>query len=168
MTEKAKKKIPLIERIIVSGVSTKDFQSLPELQNPNINEEILIESLSNLNIHILEEYKSSFLKEEKSSYISNIPKYSIPFELSPKILKTKNDIYSSDKKIISFSLVNDTKLKHCSSLSFYENYSFNNKDFLLKKSITLISSKDYYGTHKDILDLVGIENVLNMTQVVNI
>ena len=145
-------KIPLIERIIICGVSMKDIQNLPELSNSNINEETLIESLSNLNVEILEEYKSSLLKEENYSYISNIPKYSIPFGLSPIIIKSKNYNYEGDKKIISFSLVNNTKLKHCSSLSFYDYYSHNNKDFILKKSITLISSKEYYGTHKDILN----------------
>ena len=145
-------KIPLIERIIICGVSMKDIQNLPELSNSNINEEILIESLSNLNVEILEEYKSSLLKEENYSYILNIPKYSIPFGLSPIIIKSKNYNYEGDKKIISFSLVNNTKLKHCSSLSFYDYYSHNNKDFILKKSITLISSKEYYGTHKDILN----------------
>ena len=145
-------KIPLIERIIVCGVSMNSIQNLQELSNPVSNEELMIESLSNLNIEILEEYKSSLLKEESCSFISNIPKYSIPFGLSPKIIKVKNNNYDGDKKIITFSLVNNTKLKHCSSLSFYENYSHNNKDFLLKKSITLISSKDYYGTHRDILE----------------
>ena len=130
----------------------KDIQNLPELSNSNINEETLIESLSNLNVEILEEYKSSLLKEENYSYILNIPKYSIPFGLSPIIIKFKNYNYEGDKKIISFSLVNNTKLKHCSSLSFYDYYSHNNKDFILKKSITLISSKEYYGTHKDILN----------------
>ena len=145
-------KIPLIERIIVCGVSMNSIQNLQELSNPVCNEELMIESLSNLNIEILEEYKSSLLKEESCSFISNIPKYSIPFGLSPKIIKVKNNNYDGDKKIITFSLVNNTKLKHCSSLSFYENYSHNNKDFLLKKSITLISSKDYYGTHRDILE----------------
>ena len=145
-------KVPLIERIIICGVSMKDIQNLPELSNSSINEETLIESLSNLNIEILEEYKSSLLKEENYSYILNIPKYSIPFGLSPIIIKSKNYNYEGDKKIISFSLVNNTKLKHCSSLSFYDYYSHNNKDFILKKSITLISSKEYYGTHKDILN----------------
>ena len=152
-TEKnPKNKIPLIERIIICGASVKDIQNVIELSNPNINEESLIESLSNLNIEILEEYKSSLIKEDDSSYISNIPKYSIPFDLSPIIIKSKNYIYEGDKKIISFSLVNNMKLKHCSSLSFYEYYTFNNKDFILKKSLTLISSKDYYGTHREILD----------------
>ena len=145
-------KIPLIERIIVCGVSMKSIQNLQELSNSVYNEELMIESLSNLNIEILEEYKSSLIKEESCSFISNIPKYSIPFGLSPKIIKVKNNNYDGDKKIITFSLVNNTKLKHCSSLSFYENYCHNNKDFLLKKSITLISSKDYYGTHRDILE----------------
>ena len=148
----SKIRIPLIERIIVCGISLKDMQSLPELLNSTTNEELIIDSLSNLNVQILEEYKSSMLKEENSSFISNIPKYSIPFGLSPKIIKNKNHNYDGDKKIITFSLVNNTKLKHCSSLSFYENYSYNNKDFRLKKSITLISSKDYYGTHKSILE----------------
>ena len=143
-----KKIIPLIERIIVCGISIKEIQTISELTTTN--EELIIESLSNLNVEILEEYKSSFLKEEDSSFISNIPKYSIPFGLSPKLVKTK--YYEGDKKIISFSLVNNTKLKHCSSLSFYENYFCNNKYFILKKSITLISSKDYYGTQKEILE----------------
>ena len=144
----AKIKIPLIERIIVCGVSLKEIQTVSELSTTN--EELIIDSLSNLNAQILEEYNSSFLKEEDCSFIVNIPKYSIPFGLSPKILKTKN--YEGDKKIISFSLVNSTKLKHCSSLSFYENYFYNDKYILMKKSITLVSSKDYYGTQKEILD----------------
>ena len=145
-------KIPLIERIIVCGVSLQDIQNIPELSNTSTNEESIIESLSNLNLEIVEEYKSSLLDEENSSYLSNIPRYSVPFGLSPKIIKNKNYNYDGDKKIISFSLVNNTKLKHCSSLSFYEYYSCNNKNFILKKSITLISSKDYYGTHRTILE----------------
>ena len=145
-------KKPLIERIIICGVFIKDIQNLPELSNPSLAEELIIESLSNLNIQILEEYKSSLIQEKSCSFISNIPKYSIPFGLSPMIIKSKNNNYEGDKKIISFSLVENTKLKHCSSLSFYEYYSFNNKDILLKKSITLISSKDYYGAHRQILD----------------
>ena len=123
----SKLKIPLIERIIVCGINLKDLKNIPVLLNSTSNEESIIESLSNLNIHILEEYKSSLLKEEDCSFISNIPKYSIPFGLSPKLIKHKNYNYEGDKKIISFSLVNDTKLKHCSSLSFYEKYSHNNK-----------------------------------------
>ena len=149
----SKNKIPLIERIIICGVSMKEIQNIPELSNKSSNDELIIESLSNLNIEIIEEYQSSLLNEDKISYISNIPKYSIPFGLSPKIIKNiKNYNYEGDKKIISFSLVNNTKIKHCSSLSFYDNYSYNNINFILKKSITLISSKDYYGVHRTILD----------------
>ena len=84
-------------------------------------------------------------KDLLNSYIMNIPKNSIPFGLSPKIIKNKtNTIYEGDKKIVTFSLVENTKLKHCSSLSFYENYKLSTKDILIKKSITLVSSKDYY------------------------
>ena len=152
----AKIKIPLIERIIVCGVSKKQLTDI-KISILN-NEELLIEHLSNLSIDILEEYSSSLInidKNSKSSYILNIPKYSIPFGLSPEIIKNKtNTKYESDKKIISFSLVQDTKLKHCSSLSFYENYKINTKDVLIKKSITLVSSKDYYETQKQILEYI--------------
>ena len=154
-----KMKMPLIERIIICGVSKEDFKNIPELLNSPLNEELIIESLSNLNIQILEEYKSLLIKEENCSYISNIPKYSIPFGLSPNIKKSKNYNYEGDKKIISFSLVNNMKLKHCASLSFYENYTYNNIDFILKKSITLISSKDYYGCHREILN--NIYNIIS-------
>ena len=152
----AKIKIPLIERIIVCGVAKKQLSDI-KISILN-NEELLIEHLSNLSIDILEEYSSSLInidKNSKSSYILNIPKYSIPFGLSPEIIKNKtNTKYESDKKIISFSLVQDTKLKHCSSLSFYENYKINTKDVLIKKSITLVSSKDYYETQKQILEYI--------------
>ena len=152
----AKIKIPLIERIIVCGVSKKQLTDI-KISILN-NEELLIEHLSNLSIDILEEYSSSLInidKNSKSSYILNIPNYSIPFGLSPEIIKNKtNTKYESDKKIISFSLVQDTKLKHCSSLSFYENYKINTKDVLIKKSITLVSSKDYYETQKQILEYI--------------
>ena len=147
-------KIPLIERIIVCGISKK---KLNEIKQPILsNEELLIETLSNINIEILEEYDSSMIKKDISNtYINNIPKYSIPFGLSPKIIKNKsNNIYDTDKKIISFSLVENTKLKHCSSLSFYENYKINTKDILIKKSITLVSAKDYYDTQKKILEYI--------------
>ena len=147
-------KIPLIERIIVCGISKK---KLNEIKQPILsNEELLIESLSNLNIEILEEYNSFMLKKDLlNSYIMNIPKYSIPFGLSPKIIKNKtNIIYEGDKKIVTFSLVENTKLKHCSSLSFYENYKLSTKDILIKKSITLVSSKDYYDTQKKILEYI--------------
>ena len=147
-------KIPLIERIIVCGISKK---KLNEIKQPILsNEELLIETLSNINIEILEEYDSSMIKKDMSySYINNIPKYSIPFGLSPKIIKNKsNNIYDTDKKIISFSLVENTKLKHCSSLSFYDNYKINTKDILIKKSITLVSAKDYYDTQKKILEYI--------------
>jgi hypothetical protein len=126
-------KIPLIERIIVCGISKK---KLNEIKQPILsNEDLLIETLSNLNIEILEEYDSCMIKKDISNtYINNIPKYSIPFGLSPKIIKNKsNNIYDTDKKIISFSLVENTKLKHCSSLSFYDNYKINTKDILIKK-----------------------------------
>ena len=148
-------KIPLIERIIICGISKTQLNEIsPSLLS---NEEQLIETLSNLPITILEEYNSSMIKSDDNnndnSYILNIPKYSIPIGLSPKIIKNKsNTKYESDKKIISFSLVQDTKLKHCSSLSFYENYKLNTKDILIKKSITLVSSKDYYATQKQILE----------------
>ena len=147
-------KIPLIERIIVCGISKK---KLNEIKQPILsNEELLIETLSNINIEILEEYDSSMIKKDISNtYINNIPKYSIPFGLSPKIIKNKsNNIYDPDKKIISFSLVENTKLKHCSSLSFYDNYKINTKDILIKKSITLVSAKDYYDTQKKILEYI--------------
>ena len=147
-------KIPLIERIIVCGISKK---KLNEIKQPILsNEELLIETLSNINIEILEEYDSSMIKKDISNtYINNIPKYSIPFGLSPKIIKNKsNNIYDTDKKIISFSLVENTKLKHCSSLSFYDNYKINTKDILIKKSITLVSAKDYYDTQKKILEYI--------------
>ena len=151
-----KNKIPLIERIVICGISKKELQNI---QIPSNNEELLIESISNLNLEILEEYKSSFLKEDttnnnknKTSYVFNIQKYSIPFGISPKIIKSKNSKIELDKKIISFSLVENTKLKHCSSLSFYDNYKYGSKDLIIKKSITLISSKDYYSTHKKILE----------------
>ena len=150
-----KLKIPLIERIIICGISKTQLSEIsPSLLS---NEEQLIEALSNLPITILEEYNSSMIKDDNNnkdnSYILNIPKYSIPIGLSPKIIKNKtNTKYESDKKIISFSLVQDTKLKHCSSLSFYENYKLKTKDILIKKSITLVSSKDYYATQKQILD----------------
>ena len=147
-------KIPLIERIIVCGISKK---KLNEIKQPILsNEELLIETLSNINIEILEEYDSSMIKKDISNtYINNIPKYSIPFGLSPKIIKNKsNNIYDADKKIISFSLVENTKLKHCSSLSFYDNYKINTKDILIKKSITLVSAKDYYDTQKKILEYI--------------
>ena len=147
-------KIPLIERIIVCGISKK---KLNEIKQPILsNEELLIEALSNINIEILEEYDSSMIKKDISNtYINNIPKYSIPFGLSPKIIKNKsNNIYDTDKKIISFSLVENTKLKHCSSLSFYDNYKINTKDILIKKSITLVSAKDYYDTQKKILEYI--------------
>ena len=147
-------KIPLIERIIVCGISKK---KLNEIKQPILsNEDLLIDTLSNLNIEILEEYDSSMIKKDISnSYINNIPKYSIPFGLSPKIIKNKtNYTYESDKKIISFSLVENTKLKHCSSLSFYENYKLSSKDILIKKSITLISAKDYYETQKKLLEYI--------------
>ena len=147
-------KLPLIERIIVCGISKK---KLNEIKQPILsNEELLIETLSNINIEILEEYDSSMIKKDISNtYINNIPKYSIPFGLSPKIIKNKsNNIYDTDKKIISFSLVENTKLKHCSSLSFYENYKINTKDILIKKSITLVSAKDYYDTQKKILEYI--------------
>ena len=151
-----KVKIPLIERIIICGVSKKD---LNDIEKSILNDEkLLIDSLSNLAIGILEEYTSSLLNEEQkklNSYILNIPKYSIPLGLSPKIIKNKsNNKYENDKKIISFTLVEDTKLKHCTSLSFYDNYKINTKDILLKKSITLISSKDYYAIHKNILEYI--------------
>ena len=150
-----KLKIPLIERIIICGISKTQLSEIsPSLLS---NEEQLIEALSNLPITILEEYNSSMIKDDNNnkdnSYILNIPKYSIPIGLSPKIIKNKtNTKYESDKKIISFSLVQDTKLKHCSSLSFYENYKLKTKDILIKKSITLVSSKDYYATQKQILE----------------
>ena len=147
-------KIPLIERIIVCGISKK---KLNEIKQPILsNEELLIETLSNINIEILEEYDSSMIKKDISNtYINNIPKYSIPFGLSPKIIKNKsNNIYDPEKKIISFSLVENTKLKHCSSLSFYDNYKINTKDILIKKSITLVSAKDYYDTQKKILEYI--------------
>ena len=147
-------KIPLIERIIVCGISKK---KLNEIKQPILsNEELLIESISNLDIEILEEYNSFMLKKDiLNSYIMNIPKYSIPFGLSPKIIKNKtNTIYEGDKKIVTFSLVENTKLKHCSSLSFYENYKLSTKDILIKKSITLVSSKDYYDTQKKILEYI--------------
>ena len=147
-------KIPLIERIIVCGISKK---KLNEIKQPILsNEELLIETLSNINIEILEEYDSSMIKKDISNtYINNIRKYSIPFGLSPKIIKNKsNNIYDTDKKIISFSLVENTKLKHCSSLSFYDNYKINTKDILIKKSITLVSAKDYYDTQKKILEYI--------------
>ena len=147
-------KIPLIERIIICGISKK---KLNEIKQPILsNEELLIETLSNINIEILEEYDSSMIKKDISNtYINNIPKYSIPFGLSPKIIKNKsNNIYDTDKKIISFSLVENTKLKHCSSLSFYDNYKINTKDILIKKSITLVSAKDYYDTQKKILEYI--------------
>ena len=150
-----KMKIPLIERIIICGVSKK---KLNEIQISFLNnEELFIESLSNLPIEILEEYTSSLLKAENmnNKYTLNIPKYSIPIGLSPKIIKNKpNSKFEADKKIISFSLVEDTKLKHCSSLSFYDNYKISTKEILLKKSITLISSKDYYNIHKEILEYI--------------
>ena len=147
-------KIPLIERIIVCGISKK---KLNEIKQPILsNEELLIETLSNINIEILEDYDSSMIKKDISNtYINNIPKYSIPFGLSPKIIKNKsNNIYDPEKKIISFSLVENTKLKHCSSLSFYDNYKINTKDILIKKSITLVSAKDYYDTQKKILEYI--------------
>ena len=147
-------KIPLIERIIVCGISKK---KLNEIKQPILsNEELLIETLSNINIEILEDYDSSMIKKDISNtYINNIPKYSIPFGLSPKIIKNKsNNTYDTDKKIISFSLVENTKLKHCSSLSFYDNYKINTKDILIKKSITLVSAKDYYDTQKKILEYI--------------
>ena len=149
-------KIPLIERIIICGVSKKNLNNIPiSLQN---NEELFIESLSNLPIEILEEYTSSLINVEdinNNKYIINIPKYSIPIGLSPKIIKNRlNPRYESDKKIISFSLVQDNKLKHCSSLSFYDNYKLSTKEILLKKSITLISSKDYYEIHKEFLEYI--------------
>ena len=147
-------KIPLIERIIVCGISKKKLNEIKQPTQPN--EELLIETLSNINIEILEEYDSSMIKKDISNtYINNIPKYSIPFGLSPKIIKNKsNNIYDTDKKIISFSLVENTKLKHCSSLSFYDNYKINTKDILIKKSITLVSAKDYYDTQKKILEYI--------------
>ena len=152
-----KNKIPLIERIIISGVCPKDLQSIQDtLIINNDKDEKSLNALSKLKIQILEEYKSSLLKKEDNSYISNIPKYSLPFGLMPKILSTiynKNN-FDFDKKIITFSLVNNTKKKHCSSLSFYENYSYKNINILLKKSITLISYKEFYGVHKSILEKI--------------
>ena len=64
-------KIPLIERIIVCGISKK---KLNEIKQPILsNEELLIETLSNINIEILEEYDSSMIKKDISnSYINNI------------------------------------------------------------------------------------------------
>ena len=154
ITKNQKIKIPLIERIIVCGIQKKQLNEI----KPSIisNEESLIEYLSNLNLEILEEYTSSMIKKDESNaYILNIPKYSIPFGLSPKIIKSKSTSkYEGDKKIVSFSLVEDTKLKHCSSLSFYDFYKISNKDILIKKSITLVSSKDYYHTQKKILEYI--------------
>ena len=148
-------KIPLIERIVICGIQKKQLNEIKTILLNN--DELLLEFLSNLNMVILEEYISSLIKSnDDNSYIKNIPKYSIPLGLNPKIIKNKlNTKYESDKKIISFSLVQDTKLKHCTSLSFYDIYKLsNNKEILLKKSITLISSKEYYNIHKTFLEYI--------------
>ena len=148
-------KIPLIERIVICGIQKKQLNEIKTILLNN--DELLLEFLSNLNMVILEEYTSSLIKSnDDNSYIKNIPKYSIPLGLNPKIIKNKlNTKYESDKKIISFSLVQDTKLKHCTSLSFYDIYKLsNNKEILLKKSITLISSKEYYNIHKTFLEYI--------------
>ena len=60
-----KVKIPLIERIIICGVSKKD---LNDIEKYILNDEkLLIDSLSNLAIGILEEYTSSLLNEEQKN-----------------------------------------------------------------------------------------------------
>ena len=78
-------KIPLIERIVICGIQKKQLNEIKTILLNN--DELLLEFLSNLNMVILEEYTSSLIKSnDDNSYIKNIPKYSIPLGLNPKII----------------------------------------------------------------------------------
>ena len=139
------KNIPLIERITVCGLSYSNIQNY--LSNPNNN----YKDLNKLNIEILEDYKSKEIPNDPkyNAYYLNIPKYSLPKGVCPNKFKEKNK-----KEIISFSLVHDTKIKYCSSLIFYENYVENEQNFSLLNSITVVSSKEYFGTQHNILNYI--------------
>ena len=137
------KKIPLIERITICGLKNSDIQKF--LSNPKNN----YKDLNKLTIEILEDYKSKEISNDQkyNNYVLNIPKYSLPNGVKPNIFKIK-----PEKKIISYSLVHETKIKYCSSLIFYENYDENNQQFSLLNSITFVSSKEYFGTQIKILN----------------
>jgi hypothetical protein len=47
-----------------------------------------------------------------------------------------------------------SKRKHCSSLTFYEKYEYNNVTYYLSKCVCIISSLPIYNIHKDILTTI--------------
>ena len=151
-------KIPLIERIVVCGISK---EKIDDYFNKNkINENYFF------NVEILEDFKSDFLikkNDNYNEYLKNIPKYSLPegIKIKKNHLKLKNNIKS-------FLLKNESKLKFCSTLIFYENYN----NFSISKSLTLVSNKDYFNTHKNILEnieiLISKKNIFTLKLYFNI
>ena len=147
-------KIPLIERIVVCGISKEKIDNF--FNNNKIKN---LDEINKINIEILEDYKSNFLlktNKKYNEYLKNIPKYSLPEGIK---LKKNHFINYSKNNIKSFLLVNDSKLKFCSTLIFYENYNKNNKQFSILKSLTLVSNKDFFNTHKNILE--NIKEILS-------
>ena len=154
-------KIPLIERIVVCGISKEkidDFFSKNKMKN--------YDEIKNFNVEILEDFKSDFLlkkNENYNEYLKNIPKYSLPEGI--KITKNHSTLKNNIK---SFLLVNESKLKFCSTLIFYENYN----NFSILKSLTIVSNKDYFNTQKNILEnieiLISKKNIFTLKLYFNI
>jgi hypothetical protein len=68
---------PLIDRILIIGIDEEDLKEILDKSC----------SLEDINIHILEDYRSNHLKESTNdNYIENIPSVSIPNVSSVSIM----------------------------------------------------------------------------------
>lgn len=142
-TEIQKATLPLIERILVIGVSTEELSKLFS------QKKVDLEEINKLKIRILEEYKSNELKESPNdNYIENITIFCMP-----EGLKISEDVNNMKTFTHSFSLItSNSKRKHCTCMTFYENYESGIKKVALLKALCLVSSEPIYTAHKEVLN----------------
>lgn len=71
----------------------------------------------------------------------------------PDGIKISEDFHNMKTFFHSFSLItNNSKRKHCSCVTFYENYEGKHKKASVLKSICVISNRPIYSSHKEILN----------------
>ena len=149
----SKKKIPLIENILLLGLKSEELNKIQSLE---------IGDLENFQFKpvLLENYQSNYIQTvPDEEFLSKICEFSFPYGV---VNYSDNGIFSNKKQLLTFCLNSKNNiLKHISCAYIQSGLKISDENIILiNTGIVLISSLDIYECHKEILSHL-IEMITN-------